>query len=279
MKNAWKVNIWGVRGSLPVSGSDFMTYGGNTSCISVDCGKQLVVFDAGSGLISLGRHLRHTGRSGLHILISHLHMDHCLGLFGFPLFHDPHAVIHLYGSAHEGISFQKALETLLGPPYWPIGLKDFAAHVEVHEIIPGAAFRLAGSDDLSEKLNLRTLSGNHPNQSLLYRLESNDRSVIYALDCEMNEAIRHSLTDFSKGGSLLIWDANFTEEDLARHRGWGHSTWTEGIALRRSAGVGTVLMTHYASDYTDEFLQTQELSCTRTDPAALFAREGMRIDV
>lgn len=279
MKNIWKVNVWGVRGSFPVSGPDFMAYGGNTSCISVDCGEQFVVFDAGSGLISLGRHLNRTGKSRIHILISHLHMDHCLGLFGFPLFHDPHAVIHLYGSAHEGISFHKALEALLGPPYWPVGLEDFTAHVEVHEIIPGAAFRLAGDEGLSEKLILRTLPGNHPNQSLLYRLEGNDKSVIYALDCEMNESVRHSLTEFSGEGNLLIWDSNFTEEDLALHRGWGHSTWTEGIALRRGAGAGTVLMTHYASDYTDGFLQAQELSCTRTDPAAIFAREGMQIEV
>ena len=279
MNRTWDVNVWGVRGSFPTPGADFQKYGGNTSCISVDCGDGTVIFDAGSGLLELGRSLRERRVRQVHILVSHLHIDHCLGLFGFPLLQDPHARIHLYGSSHEGMGFRAGLETLLGPPYWPLKTGDFPARVDIHEIIPGTSFDLAGTEGSPDRIRVSTLAGNHPNQSLLYRISGNDKSVVYALDCEMDRQMERSLTEFAQGSSLLIWDASFTEEDLEAHRGWGHSTWREGAALRRRAGVETALMTHYASGYTDSFLQTQELCCRQADPSSLFAREGLSLRI
>ncbi len=306
MTDKWKVKVWGSRGSFPTPGADFVEYGGNTSCISVDYGDGLVIFDGGSGLLELGRSMKECGRKRVDILVSHLHMDHCLGLLGFPMFLDPHARIHLYGSPHQGMGFRESLETLLGPPYWPLGLKDFPAHVEVHELTPGESFRLDGTgepllrdgfrpDGIEEpapgedfrldgtkkpapaSVTVRTLAGNHPNQSLIYRMDSNDKSVIYTLDCELDEQMKRGLATFAQGGSLLIWDASYMEEELPLRRGWGHSSWQEGVAMRRSAGAAKVLMSHFSSGYTDAVLREQERLCTLTDPASLFAREGMEI--
>lgn len=277
MGHKWKITVWGARGSLPASGVDYAEYGGNTSCISADCGDRMILLDAGSGMTNLGYFLKRSGRKKIDILISHLHMDHCLGLFGFPLFHDPQAEIRLYGAAQEGAGFRQNLENLLRPPYWPLGLENFSARVELHELAPGESFRLAGGEGISDGVTIRTLPGNHPNQSLLYRLEHGGRSIIYALDNELDDETRLSLTDFARGGSLLIWDANFTEEDLSLHRGWGHSTWNQGIALRRSAGAESALMTHFSFGYTDAFLREQERLCTRADPTSRFAKEGMEL--
>ena len=102
MEEAWSVEIWGVRGAAPAAYRDFLEYGGNTSCISVDCCGETVIFDAGTGLLELVRRLRKKGIKRVHILLSHLHMDHICGLYGFPLFLDAAAEIHLYGRAEEG---------------------------------------------------------------------------------------------------------------------------------------------------------------------------------
>ena len=279
MEHMWKIRVWGVRGSTPVPGADFLKYGGNTACISVDCGTGLVVFDAGSGLSCLGRALSQSGRKRIDILLGHLHIDHCLGLFGFKPLLDKEAEIHIYGMGENGAPLQKQLEALLGPPYWPLGLQDFPAHVEVHDVKPDSIFKLVKAEEGGNDLQVHTLAGKHPNGSLLYGLRSAGKSIIHALDCEMDDEIFDKLRDFSHGADLLIWDANFTEEDLSRARGWGHSCWKQGIALRQAAGVKKALMTHYSSEYTDAFMQEQERLAKLTDAFCCFAREGMEIKI
>lgn len=272
VEKEWTVSVWGVRGSMPVPASGFLEYGGNTSCVSVDCGTDLVVFDAGSGLMGFGDSLRAKKNKRVDILLSHLHMDHCLGLFGFGPLYDPEAEIHLYGGAETENGFCRSLETLLGAPYWPVGLRDFRAHVRLHEIRPGESFLLGGKG-----VTVSTTAGNHPGGSVLYRLDGGGKSVVYALDCEINDAIFESLAEFSRGSGLILWDAGFVPEDLERYRGWGHSTWEQGIALRRVAGADRILMAHFAPNYTDAFLREQERLAGQADPACHFAREGMKI--
>lgn len=274
MQEAWRVEVWGVRGAAPAAHRDFLEYGGNTSCIQAECGREVVIFDAGSGLLDLGKSLRKRGRKRVHILLSHLHMDHISGLFGFPLFLDSEAEVYLYGKAADGIGLKERLEALLGSPYWPVCPKNFPAHVEIHETDPGENFFLG---DGAHRLTIRTLEGNHPGGSLLYRVEQGEKSIVYGLDCEMNDEMFQAFREFAREGSLLIWDANFTDEDLKHCRGWGHSSWRQGIALGKAARVKNILMTHYSGEYTDEFLEKQKKMAEDEGAFCLFAREGMVI--
>lgn len=267
MKTVETVSVLGVRGSFPATGGDFLEYGGNTSCFLADLGNETVILDAGSGLASLGAAVPLPGgRKRVHILLSHLHLDHIMGLFSFPLLHDPAAEICLYGEACGGAGLRSLLGAVLGPPYWPLGLDDFQARIQVRELAPGA--RLSLGDGVS----LSTLRGNHPGNSLLYRLEGGGKTVVYALDCEMDRDTHAALTRFAQNADLLIWDATFAPGDLKK--GWGHSGWQEGLDLGRLAGVKRVLMAHYAQTYSDRFLSEQE-KLGGADSRCLFAREGM----
>ncbi|MCI8304137.1 MAG: hypothetical protein HFF52_05855 [Lawsonibacter sp.] len=269
-RRRWTVAVWGTRGAVPMAAADFLEYGGNTSCISVDCGGELVVLDAGSGIIGLGEQLsRQNTPKKLHLLISHFHLDHITGLTGFRPLNDPTAEIHLYGEGRGSLSFQGLLEQILGPPYWPVGLRDFRSRVSFHEIAPGERF------SLSNGLTVDTMRANHPNQSLIYRLEGEGRRIVYTLDCEMGDGMEARLAEFARNCGLLIWDANFAPADLIR--GWGHSTWEQGAAVGREAGAAMVLMTHFSHSYTDEFLREQERVAMAADCAVRFAREGMEI--
>lgn len=266
----WSVTVWGTRGAVPVAEAAFLEYGGNTSCLSVRRGGELVIFDAGSGIIRLGNELtQHGGPKRLHILVSHLHLDHIQGLMGFQPLYDPAVDIHLYGEARDGVSFRAQLDRVFGPPYWPLGLDDCRAKLTVHEIGPDTQFFPA------EGLSVRTLRSCHPNQSLIYRLDGQDRSVVYTLDCELSDGIIPLLTDFARGCDLLIWDANFTEAD--QQKGWGHSTWEQGLDMARAAGAARVLMTHYDRKYTDAFLQEQEQLAKQQSDMCIFAREKMEV--
>ncbi len=279
MKETWQVKVWGVRGAIPVPDADFLEYGGNTSCISLECGSRVVIFDVGSGLTGLGNELRRAGKKRADILLGHLHADHLCGLFGFPLFFDPEAEVHLYGPAGHGPGLEAHLRTLVGTPYWPLGFTDFPAGIHVHETEAGAVFSLSGGEADGNDVTIRTLEGSHPGGCLYYRAEGSGRSVIYALDCETDEEMFGKLQTFARDGDLIIWDANFSEEELPKKKGWGHSSWKQGIALGRAAGVKKVLMTHYSWEYQDSFLHKQEELAAREDQACSFAREGMVIEI
>ena len=267
MKTAETVAVLGVRGSFPVTGRDYLEYGGNTSCFLADLCGETVILDAGSGLASLGTAVPlPDGRKRVHILLSHPHLDHIMGLFSFPLLYDRSAEICLYGD----MGLRSWLGAVLGPPDWPVGLDDFQARVEGRELAPGAQLPLGDSMVLS------TLRGNHPGDSLLYRLEGGGKTLVYALDCEMDGDMRAALARFAQDADLLIWDATFAPDDLIK--GWGHSTWQEGLALGRAAGAGRVLMAHYSQAYTDSFLSEQE-KLAGADSRCLFAREGMVIQL
>ncbi len=280
MKNEWKIQIWGVRGAAPAPEKEFMTYGGNTVCVSVTCGLNLIVFDAGSGLTVLGDILEKEGtRKRVDIFLSHLHLDHLMGLFTFRLFYHPEMEIHIYGQAlntkNNGLEF--LLKHLIGPPYWPLGLENFPAKVFFHPLCPGKSIRLTGSQRLpaDNGLTLHTFPGNHPGGSLLYRLDDGKTCLVYGLDCEINESIAPAYLNFAQNANLLLWDANFAEKD--RKKGWGHSSWEQGIDFRRQAKAERILMLHYAASYTDHFLARQEALARQKDSAAYFAREKMTI--
>lgn len=267
MDNVWTCTVLGTRGSSPRCGSSYQEYGGNTSCLLADCGDSLALFDAGTGLSGLCGY-PHQNRP-IHIFLTHLHLDHILGLSGCALLHDPRAVVHLYGEGRDGIPLPELLDRLVGPPYWPVRVSGFRAGIQFHELAPDQHIAL------SENLTVHTLRGCHPNGCLYYRLEYGEKSIVYLLDCEPDPDFLPVLADFARNADLIVWDANFIETDL--RPGWGHSTWKQGLALRKTAGAKQILMTHHASDYTDAFLQKQERLCREEDPLSRFAKEGMEI--
>lgn len=271
MEQNWKITVWGVRGSMPTPSEEFLQYGGNTSCVSVDRSGFLAVFDAGTGLVQLGRRLKNSSIKRIDLFFTHLHMDHVIGLYGFHPLHDPEMEIRLYGEAREGMSFRRQLETLIGPPYWPLCLDNFPARLRICEIKPEQFI------PLPDGAFIRTLRGNHPNGSIYFRLEDTKRSMVYALDCELEEAFLPELVRFAHDTDLLVCDASFTAEDLARCRGWGHASWQQCLALRRACGAKLALLMHYSDRYDDRFLQEEAQLAAMEDPDSRFAREGMEV--
>lgn len=258
---------WGVRGSFPVAAEDFLGYGGNTSCFSLQLGEELLVFDAGSGLAPLGDWLRQREDiKSVHILLSHAHLDHVMGLLPFLSVFGPEREIHLYGGAALD-----GLAALTAPPYWPLSLLDSA---RLHRVRPGETFRLAAGD--SGAL-LSAMEGSHPGGCLWYRLDLGGSSLAYLLDCEPDPAKRPELLRFAQGASLIVWDASFAPGQ--EKPGWGHSSWVQGAALGREAGAKRVLMAHYAMELDDRTLQGLERDAARTGGACIFAKERTEIEL
>lgn len=271
MGDVWTLKVWGVRGSFPATGAEFLNYGGNTSCLSLEWGDALVVLDAGSGLAALGQHIAREKRRRADILLSHTHLDHIMGLFPFAPRYNQQFELHLYGM--PGLT--RELPHLIGPPLWPVGLTDGGGQVHIHEVWDGKPVSLVGG--AAPGLTVTALEGNHPGGCYYYRLEGGGHSLVYALDCELSGDIAPRLTAFARGADLLVWDAGSVPEDFKP--GWGHSTWAQGLELARAAGVKQVLMAHYAQEYSDAFIQKQEALARQANGRCIFAKEGMVMEL
>lgn len=268
------LHVLGVRGSNPMASPEYMEFGGNTSCMVVNTEETAVIFDMGSGITNLTRGALRDGinqKKRLDIFFSHVHLDHVIGLFSFSPLFDPEQEIHIYGEARDGKSFQVQLRTIVGPPYWPVGFDYFPAKIRFHEISAGDEIALPGD------IQVKTIRGYHPNDSILYRMESGDKSIVYGLDCEMNEEMEERLVGFARDADILIFDAHFLPEDFSSFEGWGHATWEDGARIRKKAGVKKLLLTHYAPQYTDQILRDQEAKLQAADSDSMFAKEGMEI--
>ena len=107
-------------------------------------------------------------------------------------------------------------------------------------------------------------------------MDGDVKSFVYALDCECDKKTFLRLSKFAYGSDLMVWDAYFIEEDFKK--GWGHSTWKQGIEIAREANIEHILMAHYNSEYTDSFLYEQEkIACE--DRICIFSKEGMRLRI
>ncbi len=131
-----RVTFWGTRGSIATPGPATIKYGGNTSCVEVRSGSDILIFDAGTGIRGLGMQLmKEFGKEPmtLHLFLSHTHWDH---IQGFPFFvpaYLPTTTIHLYGSTGQGRPLEKVIRGQMDSDYFPVALGDMNSTLEMHE--------------------------------------------------------------------------------------------------------------------------------------------------
>jgi phosphoribosyl 1,2-cyclic phosphodiesterase len=246
-----RIEVWGVRGSLPTAGPATTRYGGNTSCLAVRTVKgSLVVLDAGTGIAALGRSLGHEER--VDILLTHLHLDHIqgLGFFG-PLF-DPETEVHLWGPASPTSDLRTRLTRYLSPPLFPVGLRDLPCRLHLHDSTLGT-FELPG-------LTARAALVCHPGPTVGYRLASEEGSLAYLPDHEPALGARRfpeapawtSGWGLAHNVDLLVHDAQYTDEEYAVRVGWGHSTMAHAVAFAELAGAKRLLAFHHDPSHDDD---------------------------
>ena len=166
------VRFRGVRGSLPSPALTNMRHGGNTSCLEVRCGDQLLILDAGSGLRLLGEDLvREAGSSAIEatLLLSHTHWDHIQGLPFFAPGYSPRNQIRILSAHGHGARVQRALVQQMSPLHFPVGLEQMRGLAPVAELEPGPT--------TLHNLVLQTLELNHPGGCTGFRIESNGKSL------------------------------------------------------------------------------------------------------
>lgn len=277
-----RVHFAGTRGSVPVTRPDRATFGGDTTCLLVTGnGGEQVVLDCGSGLANVAARL--TAGPDLLILLTHFHLDHLVGLTGFPLLHTPGAQLVFAAPATGELSVGEALGGLFRAPYWPVDLEACGADLSFADLP-----RASGTEPmLLRGLEIRWAPLPHPGGCTAYRLDepATGASLVLATDAEWDGAPAASRETFLRlcreptPCRLLIGDGQYDDATAPERRGWGHSSVSAMVALAREAGCDRLLLTHHDPGDDDAALLAREAELQAVLPGALLARQGRELDL
>jgi phosphoribosyl 1,2-cyclic phosphodiesterase len=271
-----KLTFWGVRGSTPTPEISKLGVGGETSCIEIlTSHNELIVFDMGTGLRNLGNKLLQSEsypRTG-YVFLSHTHWDHIQGALTFtPIFEDTYKFKLFYGEK-DGILLSEALRKILHYKLWPVTMKMIEPSVEFNVFQDKPII-------ISENTKVITNLHTHPSGAYSYRLESDGKSIVYVTDCEHpKDKINNSVVELAKDADILIHDAHFTPSDLDNHRGWGHSSWKEAVAVAKSANVKQLILFHFSPNYNDQDILEIERLAKAEFPNTIIAKQGLTLNI
>ena len=232
-----KVKLWGTRGSIPSPGPDTIRYGGNTSCVGVTLSDgSLLALDAGTGIRNLGLALA-AEPARLHILLTHLHLDHIQGLVFFAPAFQPQTEIVIWGPASPEASLRERIARYISAPLSPIEVKELPCDV---------SFRHCPEPDWEiGPARIRAASVAHRGPTLGYRIDDGDQSLAYipdhepALGADLDSLEEDWISGFSlaRDASMLIHDGQYADSEYPNHVGWGHSALSHSLSFADRTGA------------------------------------------
>lgn len=274
------IKCWGARGSSPVSGKEFLKYGGDTSCLEIKAGnpQQIIIMDFGTGVLPLGRSLIESKNVHIHALFTHTHWDHIMGFPLFPLLFVPgSSITFYYNPKFQGNPRKLIAENMMAAPHFPVRMDSMPVTIYYKQI--DSQFKING-------IKIKTIPLSHPNLGLGFRLEYEGKSFVFLTDNELG--FRHrggksmdEYAQFCRDVDLLIHDSEyFTREEYLKHQSFGHSHAEQVVELARKARVKSLGLFHHNRERTDtqidDFLKT--ISFNRADVLNIFAvAQGQKI--
>jgi ribonuclease BN (tRNA processing enzyme) len=291
-----RVKFWGVRGSYPTVDRASCKIGGNTSCVEVEVDGRRLIFDAGTGIIGLGKELCNGAISvpTAYIFLSHTHIDHVMGLCFFEPLLSAKARTFILGPGRTPGALTRSLRHLTHSDLFPVSLDELKGKKEIFSLAGGETIRfgLAGH---RPKIDVRrSLDGNadlkiatykspaHPlNGVMLYRLFYKDKSLVYATDIEEQDGGYPEVIEFARGADLLIHDSQYLQDEYFSRtkprKGWGHSTVELAVEVAKKAAVKRLALFHHEPTHDDKTMALIEARARRIFDAAIVAHEGMEI--
>ena len=257
-----KLRVYGCRGSVPMSLSLFSRYGGNTSCILLESTSEngqaggMIIFDAGSGLLRLEHDLRLNNPNypknlpfKPNILLSHLHLDHIIGLAAFTPSFSKDAGMRVFTCSRDERPLKSQLLGAFAPPYWPIAMEEHSP-IECVEIFDSVTFSLG-------EFTITPFDAQHPNGTQSFHVTDGKKTIVHLLDNELSYMDKKSykkLVEYCRNVDLVIFDAAYIPQDYEAKKGYGHSTIEHGIELANDSCCERMLFSHFSPEYSDSQL-------------------------
>lgn len=271
------LTFWGVRGSIASPERHTLTYGGNTSCISIEYHDYFFIFDGGTGIRNLGKYLmsrKDLKKINGNIFLTHLHWDHIQGLpFFIPAFLKENQ-FSIYAEKKGPHTVDELIKEQLQAPFFPVDYDHlYHAHIDFNEI---KADKLV---ELEENVTILPIRLTHPNTAVGYLLNIGKCKIAYITDHEMKvNSIDKHLLEKIQDIDVLIHDSQYSREEILNgKKGWGHSAWEDVLELGIAANVTSIFLTHHDPDRTDDELNERRFLAQRKFQNTFIARERMKI--
>ncbi len=270
-----KIQMKGVRGTIATPYMDKMKTGGNTTCIEICTDdKEIIILDAGTGLVSLGHDIiqRFTGKQipKVHLFLTHTHWDHIDGLTFFEMLFCENVSINIYAPKRES-SIEGIVKALFSDNFCPIDLTNLPCRLEFFDIEEKTI-------TLSNGTKITSKNHTHPGGAYSYRVEYKGKVFVFNTDVEhLGGVIDQRVVEISKDADLMLHDAQYTEKQLITRVGWGHSSWQQAVEVAKLAGVKQLGLTHHDPYRTDKEINTLEKKVKKQFENSFFCKEGMEI--
>ncbi len=255
------IKCWGSRGSISVSGKQYVKYGGDTTCIEIQAKTgEIVIIDAGTGIRRLGNSLLQRNESAYTLLLTHTHWDHILGIAFFkPLLHRK-TRLTIQDRKFAGIDTRGVFNEVMKPPFFPIRLTDLKADIGFDPSLNGC-FKIGS-------MTIDSIPTSHSEGSLGYRFTEEGKRFVFLTDNELGFAHPQSesveaYVKFAADADLLFHDAEYTADEYVRKTGWGHSSIPDVLDLASRACVKRLGMIHLNQDRTDDEMDAIEQDCRK----------------
>ena len=276
-----RLKFWGVRGSIPTPGPGTVRYGGNTSCVEVRSGDDIIILDAGTGLRALGAALLEEFDNqplNLTLLVTHTHWDHIQGLPFFAPIYNPRCRLRIVGAPGARESLVSALTGQMESTYFPVPFAKVPGNIEIEEV-----------KDFNFNIGLvqvRAQRSNHPGLCFGYRLFSPDSLIVFFPDSEPRAGDEdREMVEFIRDADVLILDAQYDAAEYKTHVGWGHGRLDYTVELALKAGVRHLCLFHHDPDHDDKKIDgfvkhaRRIVAKAKSKMKVDAAREGMTIEL
>ena len=268
------------------------SYGGDTTCIQVRCGDTRLVVDAGSGIRRLGRELMpellRTGSLEMHVMFTHMHLDHIMGFpFFSPLFAPKRKFavkLIMYGGDAWEDDLQSALSSTVSAPLFPVALSQLqeeAASLEYHPVYDGLTLEIGPQ----REIQVDCCRLNHPNETYGFRIQYRGKVFVVATDTEPYAGPDLRLAELAADADVLYVDAQYDyaqyvgDYDRVSRVGWGHgyAEWCGRYA--REANVRLAVMGHHDPASSNQRVYEIGEKMRAEFPSTVVGYDGLQVSI
>jgi phosphoribosyl 1,2-cyclic phosphodiesterase len=255
-----KIKCYGSRGSLPVSGKEYLKYGGDTTCILVTAKTgEIVIIDAGSGIRKLGNEILQQDNHDVNVIFTHAHWDH---LIGFPFFKPLYLKkfnINVYGCPFTHTdSIKNLIAGTMQIPHFPVDLSAINANLKFIDV-KYSQFEIGS-------LKIVPIFLSHPNGGVGYKITEDGKSFVFLTDNELGYCHENGLNfvDYVRdcgNVEILFHDGEYTPEEYKKRKTWGHSSYEDATRLAIESNVEQLGIFHHNQDRLDDEVDDIILKC------------------